>query len=436
MINVHQRFNSVGHGTFFNGFAFEMGRVNEFSWIYDCGSKRTTRLDQEITRFDECWQAPEEIDLLVLSHFDDDHVNGVERLLKSRKVRNLALPYMDIGQRLACAAAIDSDSSSASTASLQLDPVAWLHAHGLADQVTTVLMVQGGTRDDDDPPIDAPPAPLPSSPTADEPFQNEKGHSSERAHGPRHPLMNAHGTSIATGPQLLTHKHTRSVGALGLPLELMFFNATQPDLFRHDATGMSVARRSHCEISVVQSEVDKISRSYGLYDLSRKPRKGWRDALRAVYVKHFGNSSQQRNNISLCLLVRPYAIRIGYFAVAENFDEHHFFYDGKILNTNKAGTLLLGDLRIDAGTLEEMTAHFGLTRWASIGTVQVPHHGSKHSWESGAAAAFSAELFVHCIPDSSSHHPHKSVEDDLNSVATVLRADYRTSVVINYWYIP
>jgi glyoxylase-like metal-dependent hydrolase (beta-lactamase superfamily II) len=138
----------VGHGTFFTGLVTTRnGPDPDFSWVYDCGSKRTKRISEVIEEIEglQCW--PEKIDLFVLSHFDDDHVNGVERLLRTRSVRCLALPYMDIGQRLQQASSVASDPCSASTALLQLDPVQWLTSQGLSDKVETVLMIRGGARD-------------------------------------------------------------------------------------------------------------------------------------------------------------------------------------------------------------------------------------------------------------------------------------------------
>lgn len=429
MIHIHQCFNAVGHGTFFNGLAFDEQRESSFSWIYDCGSKRTTRIDQEIMCL-EGWESwPEEIDLLVLSHFDDDHVNGVERLLKSRKVRVLALPYMDVGHRLAGAASVSTDPCSASTAVFQLDPVAWLQSRGLAGQIDTVIMVQGGPRGDGDPPVDGRAVPLPGSPGDN--------------HRVREDPADTKGTEVspvtragrATAPRMVLWRHTASTMASGIPLELMFFNATQPDLFYKDGTGMLVARRSRRAISVVQADVDIIARRYGLHDLSRQPSRGWRDALRAVYVKHFGNSSQQRNNISLCLLVRPRGLDVEDCSFFRRHDVSPLTPQHLVSNINKTGTLLLGDLRIDSATLAEMQAHFGMARWVDIGTVQVPHHGSKHSWETGAAAVLGPERFIHCVPDASSHHPHRSVDDDLSPVAAVLRADYRAGVAIDYHFV-
>ena len=432
MIHVHQCFNAVGHGTFFNGLALDSGRTGSFSWIYDCGSKRTTQIDHELTCLEGWEKWPEEVDLLVLSHFDDDHVNGVERLLKSRRVRTLALPYMDVGHSLACAASVSADACSASTAAFQLDPIAWPQSHGLAGQVDTMLLVQGGPVGEDNPPFDGGPIPLPGGPGDNQ----RTGDNRPDTNGiiPFHLASATKGTGNTAVPRTVRWRHTTSTVGGDIPLELMFFNATQPDLFRKDGGGGLVARRSRQSISIVQADVDIVVRRYGLQNLSRPLKRGWRDALRGVYVKHFGNSSQQRNNISLCLLVRPLRSNAARCKIFSHRNICCPTRRRRVPIMDKAGTLLLGDLRIDSATLAEMQAHFGSKRWADIGTVQVPHHGSRHSWEPGAAAVFRPDRFIHCIPNTSPHHPHKSVEDDLSPTA-VLRADYRAGVVIDYHFM-
>jgi hypothetical protein len=432
MIHVHQCFNAVGHGTFFNGLVLDELRGDSFSWIYDCGSKRTTRIAQEITCLERWEDWPAEVDLLVLSHFDDDHVNGVEQLLSSRRVRVLALPYMDIGHLLACAGSIGSETCSASTAALQLDPVAWLRSRGLSRQVDTVLLVQGGRRGDGDPPVDAGPAPLPAGPDVNqaEPKRRNATDSGSAFHVGGASI----GAEVAAGPGKVLWRHATAVEADGVPLELMFFNSSQPDLFRAGAGGELLARRSRQSTLVVQADVESVGQQFRLWDLSRPPRKGWRDALRAVYVKHFGNSSQQRNNISLCVLVRP----LGFSAQrCRMFSRRQIccpIRRRRVPSVGRPGMLLLGDLRVDRGTLSEMQNHFGPARWASIGTVQVPHHGSRHSWEPGAAAIFGADRFIQCVPDASPDHPHRSVSADLAS-KPVLRADYRAGVVVDYHFM-
>ncbi|MDI3150067.1 MBL fold metallo-hydrolase [Serratia nevei] len=432
MIHVHQSFNAVGHGTFFNGLAID-GKSNcAFSWIYDCGSKRTTRIEQELS-FLEAWgKWPKEIDLLVLSHFDNDHVNGVERLLRSRRVRTLALPYMDVGQSLAYAASIGTDPCSISTATFQLNPIDWLQARGLAGQVDTLLLVQGGPHDNNDIPFEGEPVPLIGGPESNQIKRDSRIDTDATTTFPGVSATIPSGNTT-TVPRLAFWKHSVAAIAYGIPLEIMFFNSTQPTLFRKDANGDLLARRSRKTTTVVQADIDFVVNKYRLQDLSRSPKKGWRDALRAVYVKHFGNSGQQRNNISLCLSIRPLGGKAECCRIFSDRDICCPTSRCRVSIIERAGTLLLGDLRIDNTTLDEMHTHFGAVRWADIGTVQVPHHGSQHSWEPGVAAVFGPERFIHCIPDVSTDHPHKSVNDDLRGT-DVLRADYRTGVVIDYHF--
>lgn len=426
MVHVHQCFQAVGHGTFFTGVIATARDEPIFSWVYDCGSKRPTRLNAEILNIEhwECW--PDEIDLFVLSHFDDDHVNGVERFLSSRRVRHLALPYMDAAQRLAAACATDGGACSASTALFQLDTLAWLRSRGLSDRVDAILRVRGGRRGPDDPTTDAPASPLPFT-------RDENDIRRERAPQQDDAVQGDYfqGVQVMPGdPQVLTWHHTTPTSRYHVPIEFMFFNTKQNDLFKKDASGHLIAKRSGASIGLVQAEVSAVMHRYRLTDLSKAPRRSWREALRKVYDRHFGHASQARNNISLCLLVRPRAANVGSCSI---------FYSGSFTrpsanwapDLNKAGVLLLGDLRIDSAVINEMQDHFGAFRWNAISGVQVPHHGSLHSWTAGNAAAFAPQWFVHCVPDSSAHHPHELVEQDLAGFE-VLRADYQTRVAFDY----
>jgi hypothetical protein len=60
-------------------------------WVYDCGSNQADALKREISSIAE----GDEIDLLFLSHFDSDHVNGVDLLLSQVKVHEVVLPYLN-----------------------------------------------------------------------------------------------------------------------------------------------------------------------------------------------------------------------------------------------------------------------------------------------------------------------------------------------------
>jgi len=74
----------------------------KFNYVYDCGSRQHRRCRFVIDRVAR--SLPERrIDLLFLSHFDDDHVNGVPDLLgvpHGIKVDTIVMPWVDDVERL------------------------------------------------------------------------------------------------------------------------------------------------------------------------------------------------------------------------------------------------------------------------------------------------------------------------------------------------
>lgn len=428
LIHVHQCFQAVGHGTFFTGLVTTCGdgKVPGFSWVYDCGSKRTTRIDSAIGEIERWSSWPKKIDLFVLSHFDDDHVNGVERFLRSRSVRCLALPYMDAAQRLGQAASVGNDPCSASTALFQLDPVLWLSSLGLSEQVDSILFVRGGSRGENDLSVNDGPRPLPDQQQSEEESQRSFEYKTDKQF--RLDYLEGDGQSGVPSPRLLLWQHAWPSFAPRFPIELMFFNSEQPNLFRQTTAGDRVARRSGASVETLQAEISTVTCRYELKNLSKRPKRGWRKALRRIYDRHFGHSSQARNNISLCLLVRP-LVEVQACSLFHSRDTQSVCPK----DTDKAGLLCLGDLCVDGNTIGAMKKHFGHTRWDSLSVVQVPHHGSRHSWTAGNAAAFAPDRFVHCVPDCSGHHPHKDVEKDLRGF-NVLRADYWRGVALDYHF--
>lgn len=82
-LHVRQHFHPVGHGTFFTGVVWNNQlRRAVFSWAYDWGSRSQHRVEKAINDQNIVGWLPQEIDFLVLSHFDNDHVNGVEHFCK------------------------------------------------------------------------------------------------------------------------------------------------------------------------------------------------------------------------------------------------------------------------------------------------------------------------------------------------------------------
>lgn len=97
-IIVQHSFYPVGQGLFSSG-VIRVGTSSgpSFRWVYDCGTTSSqVYLDEAL----ECFLAHDRIDLVTISHFDQDHINGMVKLLMKAPVEDLLLPYMPLWQRI------------------------------------------------------------------------------------------------------------------------------------------------------------------------------------------------------------------------------------------------------------------------------------------------------------------------------------------------
>lgn len=79
-------FHPVGQGLFYTG------RIGLFNFVYDCGSDTDTRrLHRIIGNHSE---HSGRIDLLIISHFHRDHINGIPELMRSNHVGKVIIPYI------------------------------------------------------------------------------------------------------------------------------------------------------------------------------------------------------------------------------------------------------------------------------------------------------------------------------------------------------
>jgi hypothetical protein len=81
--------NTVGQGAFYTeSFIGE----EEIHVVYDCGSSTSPKIIE--STIERVFVNDEEIAAVFISHFDEDHINGLEYLLKYCKVKYLFLPLM------------------------------------------------------------------------------------------------------------------------------------------------------------------------------------------------------------------------------------------------------------------------------------------------------------------------------------------------------
>lgn len=91
-MKVHKfTYHNVGQGLFFEGrFQFE---DQEITIVYDCGAEKSykSNLNSVISKFQI---SNNHIDILVVSHFDFDHISGIRQLLSQCTVSHIILPYL------------------------------------------------------------------------------------------------------------------------------------------------------------------------------------------------------------------------------------------------------------------------------------------------------------------------------------------------------
>lgn len=96
-------FHRAGHGLFYSGvITVEKNTEEKFNFVYDCGTMPKRRkefdFDAQIDAYKE--SIDKKLDMLVISHFHEDHVNGLKKLLDGGVTPKLVImPYVSDSER-------------------------------------------------------------------------------------------------------------------------------------------------------------------------------------------------------------------------------------------------------------------------------------------------------------------------------------------------
>ena len=140
MSEMHFQFHPVGQGLFYSG------QVGEFDFVYDCGTasgiSHVKSAVEAYDRFRRRKTSKGKLGLLILSHFHEDHINGVGELLaKTGGVSEVVLPYLYPAERLMVAAefAVANQIEDLGDEHIEFlaDPAKFLRDRG-ADRVTFI----------------------------------------------------------------------------------------------------------------------------------------------------------------------------------------------------------------------------------------------------------------------------------------------------------
>lgn len=376
-------FNRVGQGLFAE-IMLSLSDGRHYNVVYDCGSSSnlhiTAALDESIKR------SSGDIDLLIISHFDKDHVNGVLSLLERRVVNKIMMPYMSKELRIATAVLKQNCYLTLMQKQFIRNPVKAV-ADGAKknEKPPSVYFVR--TRGDDD---------------IDDTLQEE--------------LNGSRSVNIVNSGDNIFTEVLGGGGSLNkTEFEVIPYNDKQelePKLY-------NFISKVSPYISVLLDTASDVEDRQNAFE-----------SLKDDYLYTFGKSSYRKNLISLFTYINP--IFHSRSAKQQLVAQQHT--DKKKIKTNietgQTGILFTGDGYMNnSARVDRLLKGLGKNEW-NLALLQVSHHGAKSSWFRGlcqkltpAIASFSSD------PEKHYRHPHESVVKDFSNQVMIYSDTQRWSKV-------
>ncbi|STO64086.1 DNA internalization-related competence protein ComEC/Rec2 [Haemophilus parahaemolyticus] len=384
-------FWNVGQGLFSSG-RIQMGNAPSFHWVYDCGTNSSQKLIQNAVQKYNQQENNADIDLLVLSHFDKDHISGVKELLKNkRKIKRWVVPYYPLWQRLVIASLLDIQPDDEEWAFYQ-NPIQYLKTDFAEELNETKFLLLPEKENESEISISLDPSNFDDvlSFETTEKLSNEFDKSEQNLHW------------LNPNKALLFRKGEEQ-------FEFVLYNVP-----------FHLLAKVPTNLTAFQKQVEQIIQSHQSNSTDPTP------ALKTLYTLAFGNGSKNKNIISQYLYIRNIKPP-SFWGMGNN----HIF-DVSIGNENeiavipkdktKNAILYTGDAFLnDLPLLTDLTQSLGVERMARIYCLQVPHHGSKHNWQQGLANIFSPCLSVFSADSQRRNgHPHGEVLKDFAIYTPIL----------------
>lgn len=402
-------FHPVGQGLFSSGHVATADRSRHLSWAYDCGTSSGRQLiDVALTRLTDSIGTEQMIDLVVLSHFDSDHISGLAKLLSTAKIRMLLIPHVPLWQRLLVLFSPGTYVAQSEQRAL-LDPLGTIRSLA-GDRVETIVLIPPSRGEAMPPRSGVGPDPGPDIRPPSDAAKNDPNERAEQvpARSTRAPILHD-GVRVQSGPPDGPGVYELpSGGILRVPGDWEFVPY-------NDAK--SASRPDAAFIALAEHHRDALLGAAGAT--------ARRDALRALkrhYEARYRNA-KARNDISLFLYAGPEVWRpvtqgcrnrlVETVAPGNSRYQHlALAYPG-----HARAALYCGDGNLSsADSWNRLRTYLGPERSGNLLVVQVMHHGASKSWHKGLAQAMSASVAVFAAdPDRSRPgHPHRVVASDFS----------------------
>lgn len=420
-VDIAYRFHPVGQGLFASGRISHQYQLHAwtppaFSWVYDCGTSSSVSkcLIPELNLFGtEYLLLGSNIDLITLSHFDSDHINGLTALLERVSVKTLLMPLIPLWKRLELAF-MDEVRLDSDTMDFYLNPVAYL-MNRFPERIQTIVLVPA------------------SLPPPDRYFEELNGPKPWVETGQSHMSTDSElGAELSEELKALDPHRRNSIKQLAprgtiqvsqfwefMPYNDLYLCPSMPDFF----------------VEKIGTLRDKL-----LYGAISKAR---RDDLLKKIKRHYdlrvGHSGHARNRISLFLYAGP----IGHVTVSQTIGSTFMRLGGLETKANinlpfgptaeqRLAVLYTGDGYLnDQRSIDALVVYLGPSRTARLACLQVPHHGARSNWATGHAVQFDPHMAVFCSDPTRKKpgHPHNEVVNDFSGYSTVSVDKKRGAVI-------
>ena len=406
------RFYPVGQGLFASGALSAPNNQLRFTWVYDCGTVSSQDLLKASLANFKGWtfgtlnSGKPKLDLVVISHFDRDHISGLVLLLERFSVGTLLLPYMPLWQRLVLAFSEGIDTQQV-LMTFFVNPVAYLT--GLEDvSIDRLVFVPGsGTEGRAAPSED--PTEMPEEPVTDgrwpliidgqQPDDDDDDDDDERADFQHfREEQSARRTKVS---MLRTGSSLR----VGKKWEFVPYN--NPELAP--------------SVDQIFRDAVKERREALLRVKTEEKRKAALVELRDAYDKHFGKGNRNLGSLFLyagCIGSSRIEYLCAEYRQWELDKNSHLISRWRCLehsSRNRSGVLYTGDGYLDTSDrLDQLEKYMGDRRIKQLTCLQVMHHGSRRNWHEGVARRLAPDTSVFCAdPDRKRfRHPHAEVVRD------------------------
>lgn len=390
-MSVTRTFHPVGQGAFYTE-RFDTWN-GKFTIVYDCGS--TTLSGKELaTRVRSAFPEGAEIDALFISHFHADHVNGLDILRKHCKIKRVILPELGEGEEILLKLLYALDQEDAPEFDLSDDRFKMLVENpasffGEAEaQIITVRPVPRET-----PPNEG------DLPRGNEDFSKENDWSNDKD------LSKINGSQVCESGTVFYHSHWRYWCFIP-------FNYAQDERKKQFEKALEKQGLSLRDITTVEKITEH----------------------KKKLVKAYRSIDGDLNVNSLLLYSGP---RHGRMRVDKFVSREQCFFDAYCPRCHHwdAGCLYTGDVDLGLrGLLSDLNRRLALF-FPYLGTIQVPHHGSKHNFDKSILIAWN----VHCAifsfgSDNTYGHPSDFVVEEVveEGVIPCLVTEDPSSIVVQH----